>query len=76
MRETLTVATGYPVHDEPPDVQHAGVVVDVKKCDLVVIFSQDEEEGVHELDELGEVVPPQDLHDLGGDKAKERRSEM
>lgn len=58
------MATGDPVHDEPPDVQHAGVVVDVKNSDLVVILSEDEEEGVHELDELGEVVPPQDIYDL------------
>lgn len=62
--QTLTMAAGDPVHDKPPDVQHAGVVVDVKNCDLVVILSEDEEEGVHELDELGEVIPPQDIYDL------------
>lgn len=60
----LTVAAGYPVHDEPPDVEHAGVVVDVEEGDLVVVLPQYEEEGVHELDELGEVVPPQDVDDL------------
>lgn len=63
------MAAGHPVHDKPPDVQHAGVVVDVQKGDLVIILSQYEEKGVHELDEFGEVVPPQDIHDLGeGDK--------
>lgn len=61
---TLTVSTGHPVHDEPPDVQHGGMVVDVQEGDLVVVFAQDEEEGVHELDEFGEVVPPQHVDDL------------
>lgn len=46
----LTVAAGDPVHNEPPDIEHADVVVDMKKCDLVVVLPQDEEEGVHELD--------------------------
>lgn len=64
--ERLTVAAGDPVHDEPPDVEHADVVVDVKKRHLVVVLPQDEEEGVHELQQLGEVVPPQDVDDLGG----------
>lgn len=68
--EALTVATGYPVHDKPPDVQHAGVVVDVKERDLVGVLSQDEEKRVHELEKLGEVVPPQDIDDLGGGKNK------
>lgn len=58
------MATGDPVHHEPPDVEHADVVVDMKKCDLVVVLPQDEEEGVHELDQLGEVVPPQHVYDL------------
>lgn len=67
------MAAGYPVHDEPPDIQHAGVVVDVKERDLVIVLSQYEEKGVHELDELGEVVPPQNMHDLRGDAAEEKR---
>lgn len=58
------MAAGDPVHNEPPDIEHADVVVDMKKCDLVVVLPQDEEEGVHELDQLGEVVPPQDVYDL------------
>lgn len=75
----LTVAAGYPVHDEPPDVEHAGVVVDVEEGDLVIALPEYEEEGVHELDELGEVVPPQDVGDLRGgdatgDSLKETRS--
>lgn len=36
---TLTVAARYPVHDEPPDIQHAGMVVDVQKRDLVIVLS-------------------------------------
>lgn len=59
------MAAGDPVHHEPPDVQHAGVVVHVQDGDLVVVLAEDEEEGVHELDELGEVVPPQHADDLG-----------
>lgn len=68
--KTLTLAAGYPVHDEPPDIRHAGVVVDVEKRDLVIVLSEYEEEGVHKLDELGEVVPPQHVHDLGGHREK------
>lgn len=41
-------------------------MVDVQDCDLVVVLTQDEEEGVHELYELGEVVPPEDTDDLRG----------
>lgn len=70
------MAAGDPVHDEPPDVEHADVVVDVEKCDLVVVLPQNEEEGVHELHQLGEVVPPQDVYDLRGSsgEAGERAS--
>lgn len=64
------MAAGYPVHHKPPDIQHAGVVIDMKKRDLVVIFTKYEEERVHELDEFGKVVPPQDVYDLRGDKRK------
>lgn len=60
----LTVAAGDPVHHEPPDVEHADVVVDVEEGDLVVVLPEDEEEGVHELHQLGEVVPPQHVDDL------------
>lgn len=37
--ETLTVTTGNPVHDKPPNIQHASMVVDVKKCDLMIVLS-------------------------------------
>lgn len=60
----IRMAAGDPVHHEPPDVEHGGMVVDVQHCDLVVVLAQDEEEGVHELYELGEVVPPEDPDDL------------
>lgn len=60
----IRVAAGDPIHHKPPDVQHGGVMVDVQHCDLVVVLPQDEEEGVHELDELGEVVPPEDTDNL------------
>lgn len=58
------VATGDPVHDKPPDVEHGGVMVDVQKCDLVIVLSKDEEKRVHELDQLREVVPPEGPHHL------------
>lgn len=61
------MAAGDPVYDEPPDVEHAGVVVDVQEGNLVVVLPQYEEEGVHELDELGEVVPPECVDDLRRD---------
>lgn len=64
MSVSLTVSTGHPVHDKPPDVQHSGMVVDVQEGDLVVVFAQDEEKGVHKLDELGEIVPPEHMDNL------------
>ena len=67
------MAAGYPVHNEPPDIQHGSVVVDVKKGDLVVVFSENEEKGVHELDELGEIVPPQDIYDLRSETAEQKK---
>lgn len=60
----LTMAAGNPVHHKPPDVQHGGVMVDMEDCYLVVVLAEDEEEGVHEFYEFGEVVPPQDTDDL------------
>lgn len=68
------MAARNPVHDKPPDIQHASVVVDVEECDLVIILSQDEENGVHELDELGEVVPPQHVYDLRKDTTSSHAS--
>lgn len=66
------MAAGDPVHDEPPDVEHADVVVDVEEGDLVVVLPEDEEEGVHELHHLGEVVPPQHVDDLQEGQTDER----
>lgn len=39
LSETLTVTTGNPVHNKPPNIQHASVVVDVKKRDLMTVLS-------------------------------------
>lgn len=36
----------------------------MQNSDLMIIFPQDEKEGVHELDEFGEVVPPEHTYDL------------
>lgn len=60
----LTVTTRHPVHNKPPDVQHCCVVVDVQNSDLMIIFPQNEKEGIHELNEFGEIVPPEDTYDL------------
>lgn len=62
--EELTVSTRHPVHDEPPDVEHGGVMVDMQEGDLVVVLPQDEEESVHKLDEFGEVIPPEYINHL------------
>lgn len=32
--------------------------------DLMIIFPQNEKEGIHELNEFGEIVPPEDTYDL------------
>lgn len=36
----------------------------MQNSDLMIIFPQNEKEGIHELNEFGEVVPPQDTYDL------------
>lgn len=46
------VATGDPVHDKPPDAEHGGMMVDVEKCYLVIVLSENKEKCVHELNEL------------------------
>jgi len=60
----LTVTTRHPVHNKPPNVQHRCVVVDMQNSDLMIIFPQNEKEGIHELNEFGEIVPPEDAYDL------------
>lgn len=40
------------------------MVVDVQNSDLMIIFPQNEKEGIHELNEFGEIVPPEDTYDL------------
>lgn len=40
------------------------MVVDMQNSDLMIIFPQNEKEGIHELNEFGEVVPPEDTYDL------------
>lgn len=60
----IRVATWYPVHHKPPDVEHGGMVVDMQDCDLVVVLAQDEEKCVHEFYEFREVIPPKDTDDL------------
>lgn len=54
-----TLPTRYPVEHAPPDVEHGGVVVNVQERNLIVLLPQNEEYRVQELNELGEVVPPQ-----------------
>lgn len=55
---SLTLSTGYEFNPQPPVDDHGAVMVDVKKGDLVVLLSQDEEDGVEELDDLREEIPP------------------
>ena len=60
----LTLTAWYPFDSHPPDREHAGVMVDVQKRNLVVLLTQQEEYRVQKLDQLGEVVPPQGFGDL------------
>ena len=36
----------------------------MQNSDLMIIFPQNEKEGIHELNEFGEIVPPEDAYDL------------
>lgn len=40
------------------------MVIDMQDGDLMIIFPQNEKEGIHELNEFGEIVPPEDTYDL------------
>lgn len=60
-RPEETLATGDPVEDTPPDVEHGCVVVYMQEGDLARLLPQDKEDGVQELYRLGEVIPPQHL---------------
>lgn len=40
------------------------MVIDMQNGDLMIIFPQNEKEGIHELNEFGEIVPPEDTYDL------------
>lgn len=42
------------------------MVVDMQERKLVVLFTKDEEEGVAEFQQLGEVVPPNSIDNLTG----------
>ena len=61
--EERSVTTGNEFHPPPNSGWHDSVVDDVQGGDLIVLFAQHEEESVHELGELGEVVPPAQLGD-------------
>lgn len=47
-----------PLDANPPEEEHGAVVVDVQEGQLSVLLPQDEEDGITELEEFGEVVPP------------------
>lgn len=40
------------------------MVIDMQDSDLMIIFPQNEKEGIHELNEFGEIIPPEDTYDL------------
>ena len=53
------------VQQKPPYPPYRGVVVDVQKAQLRVLFPQNDENGVEKVEVLGEVVPEhQDAHSL------------
>lgn len=58
---TLTLPTRYPVEDTPPNVKHGGMVIYVEEGDLAAFLSQYEEDGVHEFNYFGKIIPPQHL---------------
>lgn len=60
----LTRSTWHPFHSDPPQDEHGAVMVDVQECQLLVLLAQDEEDRVHELDQLRNVIPPDCFHDL------------
>lgn len=54
----LTHSSCKPLDCNPPYEEHGGMVVDMQEGDLVVLFTQDEEQGVQELNQLGKVEHP------------------
>lgn len=63
-RKRLTRTARHPLDADPPEREHGRVVVDVEEAQLVVLLAEDEEEGVAELEQLAEVVPPNGVRDL------------
>lgn len=60
----LTWTARHPLDTYPPKREHGTVVVHVQERQLVVLAAQHEEKRVHELEQLGEVEPPDGLRDL------------
>ena len=63
-RSSLTQSAGDERHHPPPDVEHRRVVEDVQEGDLTMTLSQDHQHRVHQLNGLGEEVPPEDPRHL------------
>lgn len=57
--KVLTRTPGHPLHTDPPEEEHGGVVVDVEEGQLVGLLAYDEEKRVGELHQLGHVIPPE-----------------
>lgn len=63
-KEELTRSRGHPLDADPPEGEHRRVMINVKERELIVLFADDEEESVGELQHFREVVPPDCVDDL------------
>lgn len=67
-KEELTRSRGHPLDANPPEGEHRRVMINVEERELIVLFADDEEESVGELQHFREVVPPDCVNDLWKDR--------
>ena len=55
------MATSDKLEEGPADHGHYGVMNYVQRCQLVIFLSQNKEERIHEIDEFGKEIPPNNI---------------
>lgn len=63
-RKELTRTRWNPLDADPPEGEHCRMMINVEERELIILFPEDEEEGVAELQDFREVVPPNSVHNL------------
>lgn len=54
----LTRSTRHPFDSNPPERKHGRVMVNMQKCQLLILLPQYKEEGITKFQKLRKIVPP------------------